>query len=119
MLDKALYGLGIPFGTSLRYRIAGERPWTIGDTVELNGSELMFLCDAPLELDAEVEVVLPAKVEVMGRESPLKLLCAGRVIRRFLANWPELRSAAVVNLSICQVVEEEVADAVGSEHKGR
>ena len=117
---KALYGLGIPFGTPIRYRIAGESPWSIGDTIELKGSELMFLCEAPLDLNADVEIVLPAKVQVMGYESPLKLLWAGRVVRRFLANWPELRSAVVVNLSICQVAPEPAqTDAVGSESNWR
>jgi hypothetical protein len=113
---KELYGLGIPFGTPLRYRIAGESPWSIGDTVELNGPELMFLAEAPLELNADIELVLPAKVQVVGHESPLKLLCAGRVVRRFLANWPELRSAVVVSLSICQVEPEpDQAQAAVSE----
>jgi hypothetical protein len=47
-------------------------------------------------------------------------LCAGRVVRRFLANWPELRSAVVVNLSICQVEPEpDQAQAAVSESTWR
>ncbi len=100
MLKQALSGRS---GMPIRYRIAGEQHWRAGETVELNGSELMFLCDVPLELHDDVEVILQTKVQGMGRDSAMKLLCTGRVLRRFLANWPEVRLALVVGLNICQI----------------
>jgi hypothetical protein len=106
MLMQSTCGQGAPFGSPMRYRMLGEIRWRAGETVEIAGLELMFLSDTPLELHAAVEVVLPATVQGMGRELPLKLLCLGRVVRRFLANWPDLRSALVVGISSCQIVPE-------------
>lgn len=102
----AQHGQSAPFGAPVRYRMLGEMRWRTGETVEINGLELMFLSDAPLELHAAVEVVLPAKVQGMGRGMQLKLLCLGRVVRRLLANWPDLRPALVVEISSCEIVPE-------------
>ena len=103
---QATYGQGAPIVAPILYRALGETRWRAGEAVELDGLELMFLGDTPLELHAAVEVVLPAKVQGMGRGMPLKLLCLGRVVRRFLANWPDLRSALVVDISGCEIVPE-------------
>ncbi len=92
-------------GTPIRFRVRGERQWRAGETVELRGSELMFLCDTPLELHVEVEVSLSAKMQAIAGESGVNLICSGRVLRRFLANWPEVRSALVVSLESCRIVE--------------
>ncbi len=93
-------------GTPVRFRVCGERPWRLGETVEVRGSELMFLCDTPLELRVEVEVSLSARMQAMGGDSAMNLICTGRVLRRFLANWPEVRSALVVSLESCRIVTE-------------
>jgi hypothetical protein len=100
------YRQSAAFGAPVRYRVLGEARWRTGESVEIDGLELMFLSDTPLELHDAVEVVLPAKVQGMGRELPLKLLCLGRVVRRFLANWPDLRPALVVGICSCQIVDE-------------
>jgi hypothetical protein len=122
MLMQALYGESLPFGTPIRYRIAVVGRWQAGEAVEFERAELTFLCDAPLELHAAVEVVLPTKVQVMGRESPLNLLCSGTVVSRVLANWPELRSALVVGIRACQIAPVEAfaaAKATGTEGNRR
>jgi hypothetical protein len=106
---QARRGHGLPFGTAIRYRAIGGR-WHAGEAAEIRNSELMFLCNTPFELHSEVEVILPAKVQVMASESAVNLLCSGRIVRRFLANWPELRSAMVVSISHCQI-ESEPGDA--------
>jgi hypothetical protein len=103
---QAQYGQGAPFGAPVRYRILGEMRWRTGETVEIDGLELMFLSETPLELHAAVEVILPAKVQGRDRQLPLKLLCLGRVVGRFLANWPDLRPALVVEITSCQIVPE-------------
>lgn len=95
----------VPFGTAIRYRTIGGR-WHAGEAVEIRDSELMFLCNVPLEMRTELEIILPAKVQVIGSEAALSLLCAGRVVRRFLANWPDLRSALVVSISGCRILSE-------------
>jgi hypothetical protein len=89
---------GVPGGTQIRYRSTGGC-WYAGETVEIRESELTLLCDQPLEVGVEVELLLPSKVQGKGREWPLRLQCAGRVVRRVLANWPELRCLLVVSLS--------------------
>jgi hypothetical protein len=103
---QAQYGQAPRFGAPVRYRMLGEMSWRTGETVKLDGLELMFLSETPLELRAAVEVVLPAKVQGMERGMQLKLLCLGRVVQRFLANWPDLRPALVVEISSCQIVPE-------------
>src|SRR5512141_3274838 len=103
---QALHGQGVPIGTPIRYRSPAEGPWRAGETVKIDHSELTFLGDTPLELQADVEVILPAGVQVTGRESSLHLLCSGRVVRRFLANWPDLRSALVVRISRCRIAPD-------------
>jgi hypothetical protein len=84
----------------------GEVRWHTAEIVEIDGLELKFLSDAPLELQAAVEVLVPAKVQGMGRRMPIKLLCLGRVVRRFLVNWPDLRPAAVIGISNCEILPE-------------
>ncbi|MBZ5567525.1 MAG: hypothetical protein LAN64_06700 [Acidobacteriia bacterium] len=96
---------GVPFGTHIRYRTAGGE-WYAGETVDIRDSELKLLCDEPLELHADVDILLPSKVQVKGRELPLNLLCTGRVVGRVLANWPDLRCALVVSISGCQIWSE-------------
>ena len=101
-------GQTVPWGTHIRYRAAGGQ-WHAGESLEIRDSELTLLCDTPLELQADVDLLLPAKVHVKGRELPLSLLCKGRVVRRVLANWPELRCALVIGISSCQIVGNRAA----------
>ena len=93
---------GIPCGTHIRCRAAGGA-WYAGETVEIRDSELTLMCDAPLELQADVDIFLSSKLPVQGRELPLNLLCTGRVVHRVLANWPDLRCELVVGISGCQI----------------
>lgn len=96
---QALQDRGVLFGAAMRYRALGEQRWRPAEAVQFDGPELVFLCDVPYELNVDVEVLLPARVQVVGYDSPLVLLCRGQVTRRVLANWPELRSALVVNIA--------------------
>ncbi len=95
-----------PFGATMRYRTLGDGPWRAGEIVEIARAELMFFCEAALEVNADVEVLLPATVQVMGHGSLLPLLCAGRVVRRFLVNWPEIRPAVVVRIAESRIACE-------------
>ncbi len=103
MLMQALSNEQVKFGTPVRYRPLSGGSWLTGETVEVNGPELTFFCDAPLELDTKVEVVLPAKVQAIAHETSINLLCTAQVIRRFLANWPDVRPALAISISSCQI----------------
>lgn len=94
----------------IRYRPAGEPQWLFGETINISGTGLLFLCEAPLELhtQVEVEVVLRAKARPAGSELRLRLIYRGRVIRRVLANWPDLRPTAAIRISHCEIVPDAV-----------
>jgi hypothetical protein len=112
ILMHALQDRGVLFGAAMRYRAVGEQRWRAGETIQIDSSELVFLCDAPFEVNVDVEILLPTKVQVMRRESPLTLLCTGKVVRRVLANWPDLGSALAVSIEESRIACE--ADYLGS-----
>lgn len=86
------------FGAPVRYRPVPGEKWLTGEIVEIKGLDLMFVCDAPLELHTELEIVLPAKVQAMACELSLNLCCTARVTRRILVNWPDSRPALVISI---------------------
>jgi hypothetical protein len=88
----------------IRYRRKTEGQWHSGETVDISGSGLLFLSEAPLELGTEVEVILRVKPEAAGNDQLLELVCQGRVVRRVLANWPEVRPATAIKVFHCQMV---------------
>lgn len=104
---QVLQDRGVVFGTSIRYRALGEQRWRAGEAVQIDPSELAFLCDAAFEVNVDVEILLPTRVQVMGQEAPLTLLCAGPVARRLLANWPEVRSMLVISIAESRIASEE------------
>jgi hypothetical protein len=87
----------------IRYRRKTEGQWHSGETVDISGSGLLFLSEAPLELGTELEVLLRVKPEA-AENHLLELVCQGRVVRRVLANWPEVRPATAIRIFHCQVV---------------
>lgn len=103
---QALQDRGVLFGAAMRYRARRETRWHAGETVEISPTQLLFLCDVALEVNVEIEILLPAKVQIMGRESPLTLWCAGRVDRRLLANWPDVRSLLMVSIAESRIACE-------------
>lgn len=116
---QALQDRGVLFGAAMRYRAMGEQRWRAGEAVQIDRAELVFLCDTAFEVNVGVEMLLPARVQVMGSESPLTLFCSGQVVRRVLANWPDVRSALVVNIAESRLAcEADYAGgaAVRSEH---
>ncbi len=120
-MTQALQNRGVSFGAAMRYRALGQVRWHAAEAVQINGRELVFLCEAPFELHVEVEVLLPTKVQVMGREALLTLLGTGQVVRRVLANWPDLRSALVVSIAKFRIPREGDflgGAAVVSDHQG-
>ena len=116
---QALQQRRVLFDATIRYRPVGEAKWRTGEAVEIDRSELTFLSETALELGAEIEILLPVKVHVLRGESPLTLLCAGRVVRRALANWPELRSTLMVSLATCEVASEAVEKGARHIHTKR
>jgi hypothetical protein len=90
----------------IRYRRKTEGQWHSGETVDISGSGLLFLAQAPLELGTEVEVILRVKPEGAENHLLLQLVLQGKVVRRVLANWPEVRPATALRVFHCQVVPQ-------------
>jgi len=97
----------VRFRSPIRYRWIAESEWHFGDTVDISGSGLLFLCETPLEVGTEVEVILPAKAQQAGNVLLLNLTYRGRVVRRVLANWPDVRPAVAIRISHCQIAPRQ------------
>ncbi len=94
---RALQERCVLFGAAMRYRAVGEERWREGEAVQIEHWELVFLCNEPFAVNVDVEILLFTKPEVTD-DSPLPVVCTGRVVRRVLANWPEVRAALVVSI---------------------
>jgi hypothetical protein len=71
----------------LRFRLPGQEDWSIGETVNVSQSGLLFWSENTLEVDTSVEITF--------QTSGIPLLSSSRrqaqVVRRVLSNWPETR----------------------------
>ena len=93
----------VQFEAPLRYRRVGDSEWHFGNTIDASGSGLLFFCDNPLEVGAEVEVILPAMAQQAGSISQLDLAYVGRVVRRVLPAGSEGRPAVAISVSRCHI----------------
>jgi len=71
----------------LRYRLEGEKEWSLGETINLSESGILFSSESMLEVDARLEITFQTSgVPLLSSSTRL-----ARVVRRMLSNWPETR----------------------------
>jgi len=71
----------------LRYRLEGEKEWSLGETINLSESGILFSSESMLEVDARLEITFQTSgVPLLSSSTRL-----ARVVRRLLSNWPETR----------------------------
>jgi hypothetical protein len=84
MIDRATrHQLRVP----LRYRLAGEEAWCLGETINVSESGVLFSSDDLLELDARLEITFQTNGAPLLQTSTRH----AQVVRRTLNNWPETR----------------------------
>lgn len=71
----------IPF----RYRRPGNEEWSLGETLNISESGLLFSSNELLELDARLEITFQTSGEIILERSTR----GAAVVRRILSNWPE------------------------------
>lgn len=89
----------VPLESPLRYRRIGESAWHFGKTVDTSGSGLLFICETPLKLGTEVEVILPVVAQQAGSTALLDLVYRGHVVRSVLPTEPDGRPAVAIKVS--------------------
>ena len=83
-VDRAQrHALQIP----LRYRLEGEKEWSLGETINLSESGILFSSESMLEVDARLEITF----QTSGTPLLSSSTRLARVVRRVLSNWPETR----------------------------
>ena len=84
IVDRAVrHDLRLP----LRYRREGQQDWTLGETINVSESGLLFTADELLEIDARVEITFQTSGPPLLQRSTR----VATVVRRILSNWPETR----------------------------
>lgn len=84
MIDRATrHELRVP----LRYRLAGNEDWSLGETINMSSSGILFSSDELLELDASLEITF----QTIGVPLLERATRRAQVVRRTLNNWPETR----------------------------
>ena len=84
LIDRATrHELRVP----LRYRIAGNEDWSMGETINMSESGLLFSSNELLELDASLEITF----QTTGAPLLERTTRRAQVVRRTLNNWPETR----------------------------
>jgi len=71
----------------LRYRLEGEKEWSLGETINLSESGILFSSESMLEVDARLEITF----QTSGTPLLSSSTRLARVVRRVLSNWPETR----------------------------
>src|SRR6185437_16570603 len=84
MIDRATrHILRVP----LRYRLAGHEDWSLGETINMSESGLLFSSDHLLEIDDRLEITFQTQGPLLLERS----MRQAQVVRRTLNNWPETR----------------------------
>ena len=73
----------------LRYRIRGEQESSLGETVNLSESGVLFSSESLLEIDTKLEITFQTSGTPLFSSSTR----LAQVVRRVLSNWPETRPA--------------------------
>jgi hypothetical protein len=71
----------------LRYRLAEQESWCMGETINMSESGLLFTSNEMLEIGIRVQITFQNSGNPMLKSSTR----AARVVRRILSNWPETR----------------------------
>ncbi len=71
----------------LRFRLPGQENWSIGETVNVSHSGLLFWSESTLEVDTSVEITF----QISGVPLLSSSKRQAHVVRRILSNWPETR----------------------------
>jgi PilZ domain len=71
----------------LRFRMKGQQGWSVGETVNLSSSGLLFSSETLLEIGTTIEVTFQMSSMPLLGSSMIKV----RIVRRVLNNWPEVR----------------------------
>src|SRR2546427_2707363 len=69
-----------PLQLSVRYRKIGDREWRRGETENVSRSGALIRMEAPLEVDASVELCVTLAVPTPGIETA-EVRCRARVVR--------------------------------------
>ncbi|MGE5324365.1 MAG: PilZ domain-containing protein [Actinomycetota bacterium] len=84
MIDRATrHELRVP----LRYRLAGNQDWSLGETINMSESGVLFTSDELLEINASLEITFQTSGAPLIERSTRR----AQVVRRTLNNWPETR----------------------------
>ena len=84
MIDRATrHDLRVP----LRYRVAGNEDWSVGETINMSESGVLFSSNELLEIDASLEITF----QTTGAPLLERTTRRAQVVRRTLNNWPETR----------------------------
>jgi hypothetical protein len=76
-----------PLQIPLRYRLEGEKAWSLGETVNLSESGVLFSSESMLEIDDRLEITFQTSGDPLLSSSTR----LARIVRRSLSNWPETR----------------------------
>lgn len=69
----------------LRYRIAGQEDWSVGEAINMSSSGLLFSSNELLEVDTRLEITFQTNGAPLLERSTRQI----RVVRRILSAWPE------------------------------
>lgn len=69
----------------LRYRMAGQEQWSVGEAINMSSSGLLFSSNELLEVDARLEITFQTNGAPLLERSTRQI----RVVRRILSAWPE------------------------------
>lgn len=84
MIDRATrHEIRVP----LRYRRAGEQDWSLGESINMSESGILFSSERLLELDSRLEITFQTNGPLLLDRSMRQAL----IVRRTLNNWPETR----------------------------
>lgn len=80
----------------LRYRVAGQQNWLLGETVNVSETGMLFASNDLLEVDSSLEITFQTSGVPELRSSTR----SARVVRRVLSNWPETKILFGVRYSL-------------------
>jgi len=68
-----------PLAFDLQYRVAGQKEYRRGSTINLSSTGVLFRCAEPIPVNTEVTVVISWPV-LLGGTCPLRLVMSGRAV---------------------------------------
>lgn len=71
----------------VRYRIAGREEWSLGETINVSESGLLFSSDELLEIQSKLEITF----QISGAPLLPRSTRRATIVRRVLSNWPETK----------------------------